>query len=216
MVIRGCNNTGVDVRVDATGAYTAPAVLTNITLTGNTGVQGAAMFIGPATSVVLQGVNIKANTAPQGVVYAAERSGLTLLNCSLSDNNGSAVVFAGSSLNITSSSFHNNTAAQTPVVAPSAHRSRNYSAGGALRLVCYERGPGGYDSVTVITNCSFHNNTGIRGGAIYAGAGTTLQLQAVDFLGNTALDGGAVFADRDSCLATHVNSSFLANSAQDR
>lgn len=216
MVIRGCNNSGVDVRVDATGAYTAPAVLSNITLTANIGMQGAAMFIGPAASVVLQGVNITANTAAQGVVYAAERSGLTMINCSLLDNNGSAVVFAGSALNISSTSFRNNTAAQTLVATPGAHTSRNHSAGGALRLLCYELGPGGYDSVAFITNCSFHNNTGVRGGAVYAGAGTTLQLQSVEFVGNIARDGGAMFSDRDSCLAAHINSSFDANSAQER
>lgn len=44
----------MDVGVDATGAYTAPAVLTNITLTSNRGSQGAALYVGPAAAVTLQ------------------------------------------------------------------------------------------------------------------------------------------------------------------
>lgn len=167
----------------------------------------------------VQGVTVSGNTAPQGVVYAAERSSLTLSGCSISANNGSAVVFAGSSLNISSSSFSNNTAAgaeATATAAAAGGSDRTQDAGGALRLLCKQPGPGGYDTVAAISNSSFRGNRGVNGGAGYAGAGTTVRLVGVVFSGNRGYDGGGLFADRDACLASMVDTSFANNTATQR
>jgi hypothetical protein len=163
----------------------------------------------------LQGVGISGNTAPNGVVYAGARSSLTLTNCSITANNGSAVVFAGSSLTISGTNFTNNAAAAA-VAAPEAVWERNGSAGGALRLLCYEPGPGGYDNVAVISNSSFRDNQGINGGALYAGPGTNVRLVSVSVSGNKAYAGGGMFADRDACLQSMVNTTFTSNAALER
>jgi hypothetical protein len=208
----------VDVRVDATGAYTSPARLTNVTLRRNKGVQGAALYVGPSAAATLQGVNIAGNTGPEGVVFAAQRSSLTLTNCSLSANNGTAVVFAGSSLTVQGSNFTGNTATgslSTPS-APALAAARSSKSGGALRLLCFEPGPGGYDSVAVVSNSSFNTNRGVHGGALYAGRGTTLRLTGVVCANNSGYDGGALFADRDACVEAMVNSSFTGNTATAR
>lgn len=224
--ISGCDGTAVDIQIDATGAYKDPAVLTNITLTQNTGFMGSAVYMGPSAAAKLQGVVISGNTAPQGVVFAAERAGLHLVNCSISGNNGSAVVFAGSSLKVVGSNFTNNTATGS-FAAPSAAAAgeataaggaggvvaRQQNAGGALRLLCFETGPGGYDSVVTVTNSSFSGNRGVNGGAVYAGQGSTLRLAGVVFSNNSGVDGGALFADRDACVESMVNSTFKGNMA---
>lgn len=54
LAISGCNGRAVDVDVDATGTYTSPAVLTNITINANNGTQGAALYVGPAAAATLQ------------------------------------------------------------------------------------------------------------------------------------------------------------------
>lgn len=163
----------------------------------------------------LQGVGISGNTAPNGAVYAGARSTLTLTNCSITANNGSAVVFAGSSLTVSGTNFTNNAAAAA-VAAPAAAWERSASAGGALRLLCYELGPGGYDNVAVISSSSFKDNQGINGGALYAGPGTNVRLVSVVLSGNRAYDGGALFADRDACLQSMVNTTFTSNAATER
>lgn len=216
--ISGCAGTAVDVRVDATGAYTSPARLTNVTLRRNRGVQGAALYVGPSAAATLQAVTIAGNTGPEGVVFAAQRSSLTLTNCSLTGNNGTAVVFAGSSLTVQGSSFTGNTATGSlgTVSAPAPAAARSSKSGGALRLLCFEPGPGGYDSVVVVSNSSFSSNRGVHGGALYAGRGTTLRLTGVVCANNSGYDGGALFVDRDACVEAMVNSSFTNNNATAR
>jgi predicted outer membrane repeat protein len=85
-----------------------------------------------------------------------------------------------------------------------------------LRLLCFEVGPGGYDSVVEISNSRFSGNRGLNGGAVYAGEGTTLRLQAVVFSNNSGFDGGAVFADRDACVEVMTNTTFSSNVAKER
>lgn len=228
LAISGCNGTAIDVQIDATGAFTDPAVLTNITLSGNNGTQGSALYVGPTASVTLQSVIISGNRGPEGVVFAAARSGLVMTNCSVYGNNGSAVVFAGSSLVVSGSNFSDNTAtgsltsplaslsAPSAAATAAATDARRKSAGGALRLLCFEHGPGGYDSVIEISNSSFNGNRGLNGGAVYAGEGTTLRVQAVRFSNNSGFDGGAVFADRDACVEVMTNTSFMSNAAKER
>jgi predicted outer membrane repeat protein len=227
LAISGCNGSAINVQVDATGAFTDPAILTNITISGNSGTQGSALYVGPTASATLQSVTISGNRGPEGVVFAAARSGLGMTHCSINGNNGSAVVFAGSSLIVTGSNFTSNTAtgswkepptdlAAPPAAAAAAAGARRKSAGGALRLLCFEHGPGGYDSVIEISNSSFSGNRGLNGGAVYAGEGTTLRMQAVVFSNNSGLDGGAVFADRDACIEVMTNTSFTSNAAKER
>lgn len=216
MVITGCTSTAINIQVDATGAYTTPAVLSNVDITGNEGIKGSALFIGPAASATLQYVSIIGNVGPIGVVYAGERSSLTMVNCTLSDNIGSAVTFAGSKLDVVGTSFTDNSAVTKGATPPEPDQPRALDAGGALRLMCFETGPGGYDSVASIRNSTFTNNRGINGGAVYAGGGTTLSLQSVVFTNNRGFDGGGVFADRDACLQSMVNTTFRRNSAQER
>jgi predicted outer membrane repeat protein len=215
MAISGCKGTAVSVTVDATGAYTAAATLSNISLTGNSGTWGSALYVGPAAAASLQAVTVSGNTAAEGVMYAAARSSLALTGCTVSGNTASALVFAGSSLTVTNSSFFNNAAVRV-LEAPSASALRNRSSGGALRLLCYAWGPGGYDSLTTITNSSFLSNRGLHGGAVYAGEGTTLQLRSVSFRNNSGYNGGAVFTDRDACLQSMANTSFTLNTARER
>lgn len=204
--------------MDATGAYTSPARLTNVTLRRNRGVQGAALYVGPSAAATLQAVTIAGNTGPDGIVFAAQRSSLTLTNCSLSGNNGTAVVFAGSSLSVQGSSFTGNTAtgSLSTVSAPVPAAVRSSKSGGALRLLCFEPGPGGYDSVVAVSNSSFSSNRGVHGGALYVGRGTTLRLTGVACANNSGYDGGALFADRDACVEAMVNSSFTSNNATAR
>lgn len=225
MVISGCNGTAVDIRVDATGAYTAPAVLANITLTGNNGSSGAALFIGPAAAAALQDVDVTANTATNGTMQAAERSNLSITNCSITRNTGTALVFAGSSLNITATKFTGNTALATVKAAAAAlaassssgpGAARSAAAGGALRLLCGQTGPGGYINVANVTSSTFSNNSGLLGGAVYCGAGSVLTLLASNVTANKAAEGGGVFADRDSCLESMINTTFVNNTAQSR
>jgi hypothetical protein len=152
----------------------------------------------------MQDVDISNNTASGGVIYAARRSNLTLTNCSISANNGSAVVFAGSRLSISGTDFTSNAAAAT-VVAPAEFLDRRWVPG-----------PGAYDTVAVISNSSFSDNMGMNGGAVYAGPGSTLRFVSVVFSGNKGYDGGGVFADRDACLSRMVNTTFTDNSALGR
>lgn len=227
--ISGCSESAVTVLTDATGAYTTPALLTNITLSGNKGAvgvggttdthKGSVVHVGPSAAAHLQGVDINSNSAggSLGVVYAAARSSLTLVNCSVSRNNGTAVVFAGSNLTISGSNFTDNAAVAAGSGAPASAAASTAKAGGALRLLCYEPGPGGYDSVTSISTTRFSGNRGVEGGAVYAGPGTTLRLlSVVAFDANSGYEGGAVFADRDSCLDQIFNTTFSLNTAQER
>jgi len=206
----------VDIQVDATGAYVTPAVLSNVSITGNNGSLGAAISIGPTAAAKLQDVTISGNVAQMGNVFAAARSGLELINCTVSDNRGSAVVFAGSNLVVSGSRFTGNAAARSAPAPPAADSSQDENAGGALRLLCFERGPGGYDSVVKVSNTTFSNNRGINGGAVYAGAGTTLLISDVVFSKNGGYEGGGIFADRDACLESMTNVSFSLNSALER
>lgn len=221
LTISGCTRTALDIQLDATGAYHAPALLTNVTLSGNKGGIGSALYLGPSASVELQGVQIIQNTAEQGAVYAAARSSLSIINSTVSKNTGTAVVFAGSTLTVQDTIFTGNAAASNgttpqPPPGPAGARPPLQGAGGALRLLCFESGPGGYDSIISITNSTFSSNQGRHGGAVYAGAGTSIRLQSVTLTNNTALEGGAMLIDRDSCLADMNSTVFQNNTAIER
>lgn len=228
MAISGCNGTAVDIRVDATGAYTSPAALANITLTANNGSSGAALYIGPAAAAALQDVEVSSNTATNGTMHAAERSNLTMTSCTISRNTGAALVFAGGHLNITASNFTSNAALPTAAATAAALATtssssnpvdtsvRSAGAGGAVRLLCGQLGPGGYTNVANVTGSTFSNNSGLLGGAMYCGAGSVLTLVASNLIANWAADGGGVFADRDSCLSAMINTTFANNRAQSR
>lgn len=219
MVITGCNGTAVDIRVDATGAYTAPAVLANITLTGNNGSSGAALFLGPATAAALQDVDVTANTATNGTMQAAERSNLTITNCSITRNVGTALVFAGSSLTITATKFTSNAALTTVKATTAALATSNSSdpgavhaaAGGALRPFCGETGRGGNTNVANVI--AIGDNNCPEGLLLW---GDRQDLQRSIFSGHHATSnvGGAMrLLCNSGCEVTVVNSTITNNTA---
>eukprot|EP00883_Tetradesmus_obliquus_P003960 jgi/Sobl393_1/14275/SZX72377.1 len=198
--ISGCNGSAVNIMIDATGAYTSPAVLRNVHITGNTGKDGAAISMGPYTSVIIESSSITGNNATGSIIAAEAGSILQLINSTVSNNNGSGVSFTGASLTVLDSSLINNTAGN----------------GGAISIACPANGAdvGGCNSRTVINNTRFEGNKAKQnGGALYMRDSTFAELENVTFLHNSAREGGAVMADRNTCLYNMTRVKFVNNSA---
>jgi predicted outer membrane repeat protein len=200
--ISGCNGTAINITIDATGAYTTPAVLRNVHITGNSGKHGAAVSLGLYTSVVIESSSITGNNATGSVIAAHAGSVLQLVNTSVSQNNGTGVLFTGSSLTVLDSTLSNNSAVN----------------GSAISIAC----PAGSDvdgcnSQSSINNTKFEGNKAKGfGGAIYMRDNTFAALQNLTFARNSAREGGAVVADRDACLFNMTRVTFVGNRANDR
>lgn len=204
--ISGCNGSAISIKVDATGAYTKPAVLRNITLSGNNGTQGAAVHMAKATSAVMEGCMLDGNTATDSIVFADKGASLSIVNSTITRNNGTAVAFAGTQLLVQDASFAHN-------AAPHGRGSN----GGALRLTYDEAGPQGGNSQSRIVNTTFTNNTAaLLGGAMFMGPRTAAELVHCSFTANSANEGGAVLADRDACVASMSHVVFRGNAAERR
>jgi predicted outer membrane repeat protein len=201
--ITGCNGSAVNITVDATGAYTTPAVLRNVHITGNNGSRGVAVSMGNYTSVVIESSTITGNKATASMIYAEEGSTLELINTTVSGNNGTGVAFKGSSLTVLTSVLVNNTGFN----------------GSAISIACPSLGGDidGCNSQTRINNTRFEGNraTGV-GGAVYMRDSTFAALHNVTFVRNSAREGGALAADRDACLYNMTIVTFENNRANDR
>lgn len=199
----------VTTEVDARGTVTMPVVLSNITFTHNKGNRGSALHIGPASSVLLRNVHVVGNAAMHGAVFVVDGANLTLIDCLVADNSGPAMIFTGSSLNVSGTNFTNN---QARVREGAQMRSKG--AGGAVQLLC-KQAPASA-CVGAMRQSWFEGNRGTNGGAVYCGKGVTLEFLSVVFRKNSATEGGAVFADTDACLHNVTDTTFELNSANGR
>eukprot|EP00882_Tetradesmus_deserticola_P017145 GHRQ01018348.1.p1 GENE.GHRQ01018348.1~~GHRQ01018348.1.p1 ORF type:complete len:210 (-),score=47.31 GHRQ01018348.1:272-901(-) len=189
--------------MDATGAFTTPAVLRNVHITGNNGSIGAAVRLGPYTSVVIESSSITGNTATSSVIYAGAGAVLRLINNTISGNNGTGVAFTGSRLSVCGSTLAGNTAVN----------------GSAISIAC----PATRMDVGACRSQIYINDTWLEGnratgygGAVYMRDGTYAALHNVTFERNSAREGGAVVADRDACLFNMTLVTFQHNKASDR
>jgi predicted outer membrane repeat protein len=201
--ISGCNGSAINITIDATGAYTTPAVLRNVHITGNRGQKGAAISLGPYTSVIIESSSITGNNATGSVISADAGSILQLINTTVSGNNGTGVMFTGSNLTILDSSLSGNSAVN----------------GSAVSIGCpvVQGDIDGCQSQTVIKNTKFEGNRAKgSGGALYMQGTTFAALYNVTFANNSAIGGGAVVADRDACLFNFTRVTFVGNRANDR
>jgi predicted outer membrane repeat protein len=201
--ISGCNGSAVRITVDATGAYTAPAVLRNVHIIGNSGSRGVAVSLGAYAAIVVESSTITGNTATESVVYAEAGSTLGLFNTTVSGNNGTGIAFEGSSLTVLDSVLLDNTGIN----------------GSAISIACPSVGGDidGCNSQTRINDTRFEGNraTGV-GGAVYMRDSTFAALHNVTFVRNSAREGGALAADRDACLFNMTLVIFENNRANDR
>ncbi|OED43191.1 hypothetical protein AB833_04255 [Chromatiales bacterium (ex Bugula neritina AB1)] len=133
---------------------------------------------------------LKSNSAGNsdgGAIYATGNASIeksTLVENSAND--GAAIMFSGSTLNVSRSDIHSNQATQF---------------GGAIRA----------DSGTVtITQSSLHKNTASEGGAVYVDSGTTLNILRSTVSTNTASDDGGGIRARDSGTSINIESSTIA------
>jgi hypothetical protein len=242
-VVRGCNGTAVDVTFPGTAASTpdklagkAGVKLRNLAFVANNGI---ALLIGQNVTTNMRRCVFRNNTAPGNVVRANRGSRLEVEECSFIANAGTALVFNGSNLTISNSSFVNNSASipalrarmlevqssragresTSQVAEMAALEATSDSLGlaadaGALRIPQDKERQVQSSSVRV-TSTSFSGNVGGAGGAVFLGSNSGAFFEDCTFTGNAAkwLGGGAIFTFRDACL--HVsNSRFLHNTAQ--
>jgi hypothetical protein len=124
----------------------------------------------------LQGVTLSGHTAAGALVYAAERSSLTLTNCSITANSQLAV----------NSTRFDSSAASAAGAAPTGGWDYTRSAGGAIRLLGKEPGPLG-DSMAatagkapaLLVNNTLDADSGMswQGSALYMGPASAVILQ---------------------------------------
>jgi predicted outer membrane repeat protein len=172
----------IKVEADATGAYAAPAVLTNLQLTGNKGSLGSALLVGPAVSVILQNVSVFNNAAQQGAIFADNSSNIVVNNSMLSGNTGilgkctepgcvngnlspASIGSLGSALLVGSGAFAE---LQSTLIDANT---------GDFGVVF-----AGHRSSLTITNCSITNNTG----PAVISAGSVFNVSHSRFVGNRA------------------------------
>jgi hypothetical protein len=203
--ISGCNGSAIRIALDATGAYSSPAILQGVTLTANTGTSGAAVLVEDAASVQLDGCRISGNKGADSIIKAGQLSSVTITNCFLTDNVGTAVAFSGENMAIEQSQFVNNSVT-------------GKGSGGAVRV---QPDPGTAvlrsNAVIKINNTAFVDcSAGLLGGSVYLGPYTTLTLLNSNFSKSQADEGGAVLADRDACLLEMTRVNFTANRATKR
>eukprot|EP00775_Hariotina_reticulata_P009586 gene9586-9749_t len=121
---------------------------------------------------------------------------------------GTGVMFNGSTLAVTSSEFINNRA------------SASQPFGGAVAMrnpfpgCAYTDSASACSAARIISSSFKRCSAAERGGGIYLGPYTSLQLLGCNFSSNTAArEGGAVLADRDACLRQMEQVIFSGNSA---
>lgn len=250
-VVRGCKGIAVNVTVPSTAVSTtdnnapsgkASVRLRNITFVANNGVAGVALRVGQNASTRLDGCVFQHNKASESVLQADSGTTLKVFDCNFASNSGTALVFNGSNLNVSNSSFVNNGASSSAlwarVMRLQMRRVKNNSTSqvddmaavdaaerddlglaadaGAIRVAQdpYRQRQDG--ASVLVTNTSFIGNVGGAGGAVFLGAHAMASIKNCTFEKNAAnwRGGGAIFASRDACLSILDNSTFLRNTAQ--
>jgi len=142
---------------------------------------GGGIYVQNGTLNVINSA-FSGNSAPLGYGGGiASRGTLTITDSFFSSNTGywyggAIQIFAGDN-SITGSTFYNN-------VATGDSCGGVYCQGGGISIL--------HGSMT-ITNSSFLGNTGVDGGGIYSGSGTSVIISNSAFLGNTAYNlGGGI------------------------
>ena len=157
-------------RADIGGAICAvrsTVIAIDSTLTGNSAIEGGAIFAGNGSTVTTTGCTMTSNSASSGgAVYAEDGSTVTTTDCSMTSNSASSggAVYAkdGSTVTATDCSMTSNSA----------------SSGGAVYA---EEG-----STVTATDCSMTSNSASSGGAVYAEEGSTVTATDCTMTSNSA------------------------------
>lgn len=212
--ITGCNGSGIAVQAYSKGSYQSTAILRNLQFENNTGTEGAAVHVGPDAAVKLEECMVSSNNATDSIIHAEAGAKVELVNTNVTNNTGSGVASAGSTLNISGCQFSHNTAIP-PGAKGSSGSSSALSSGAAVRMTCAR--PVYASCQASITNSTFtENRAQSMGGALYFGADTNVSLVSCNFTGHAASYGGAVFADRGSCLLNLTSLRFRDSQATER
>ena len=187
------NNNGTNI-VSANGK----AELTNCTFSGNTATNGAVVSAAKGTTLTMNGVKFENNSGPRIVNVDGKAE---LSNCTFSGNTATSEaivkIFMPADLpsSVTSCTFNNNSAASS-----------------ALHVTGSSSG----DTTTTISDCTFTENKGQNGGAIYVCA--VVDIKDSTFTGNTALNGGAILVSGSAVdtdyKASITNCTITGNSAE--
>ena len=129
-------------------------------------------------------------------------------------NGGVIFVDRSSTLDLSTSTFQNNSAEYNGGVLYVGSSTLNLSTSTFQNNSAEDNGGVLYveSSTLNLTKSTFQNNSAIDGGAIFVDRSSTLNLSTSTFQNNSAVEGGAIFVDRSSTLNLST-STFQNNSA---